>query len=223
MSNRRRETYRVASGSGLGIDHAGGPVVDPTANVLQLVAAANERQDDLRDLNNRLLDAQITRLEGEVAHEHNLNALRAIHAKEIAELETKRTDSIRSVDQLNASTAAERVLAAVRTLETTTANNAQTLRDLVSSTALTLAGQQDRKFADITERVMAVERSLSRGEGKEVLGAPAMEKLAAQIELLMRGGGLSEGKSAGMHAMWGYVLGALGLVSMLFGMYVSLK
>jgi hypothetical protein len=39
---------QTRDGAGLGIDAAGGPVIDPTQNVLQLVDAAIGRQDDLR-------------------------------------------------------------------------------------------------------------------------------------------------------------------------------
>ena len=40
--------------TGLGIDSSGGPVVDPTKNVLDLVKAAMERQDDLRSADKEL-------------------------------------------------------------------------------------------------------------------------------------------------------------------------
>jgi hypothetical protein len=42
---------------GLGVDAAGGPVVDPTKNVLDLVAAAITRQDDLRGAAGSLFQA----------------------------------------------------------------------------------------------------------------------------------------------------------------------
>lgn len=42
---------------GEGVDHFGGPVIDPTKNVLDLVAAAIVRQDDLRGENGKLFQS----------------------------------------------------------------------------------------------------------------------------------------------------------------------
>jgi hypothetical protein len=47
-------------GSGLPVDKFGGATVDPTKNVLDLVDAANKRQDDLRAADVKRLDTEIT-------------------------------------------------------------------------------------------------------------------------------------------------------------------
>jgi hypothetical protein len=44
---------------GIGIDSFGGQVIDPTANVLDLVHAAMRRQDDLRDEERRRVNERI--------------------------------------------------------------------------------------------------------------------------------------------------------------------
>lgn len=48
--------------AGYGIDPAGAPVIDPTKNVLDLVTAAIQRQDDLRLASDRLNEVRITAL-----------------------------------------------------------------------------------------------------------------------------------------------------------------
>jgi len=70
--------------TGIGVDKTGGPVVDPTQNVLDLVEAAVKRLDDLR-----VADAR---------HANQLAAVRAEHAKELRVIEKDRLDAIRAVD-----------------------------------------------------------------------------------------------------------------------------
>lgn len=60
------------------------PVVDPTQNVLDLVEAAVQRLDDLR--------------EAEAAHQREVSRLHAEHARELRLIEKDRLDAIRAVD-----------------------------------------------------------------------------------------------------------------------------
>src|SRR6476469_7647162 len=99
----------MAANSGLGVDASGAPVIDPTENVKALV-------------------------EAEIRHLSEMASLRAEHAKDIREIETKRLDAIRQVDVMNASSTADRALVAIQTLATQTATNAETLRALVATT-----------------------------------------------------------------------------------------
>src|ERR1700676_5272176 len=69
---------------GPGVDAAGIPVIDPTANVLDLVQAGNKRQDDLREMESK--------------HVRELLQIREDHAKEQRASEKARTDAIREVD-----------------------------------------------------------------------------------------------------------------------------
>lgn len=142
MSSKPRARARFRAGpEGLGVDFAGNPVIDPTENVLALVAAETKRQDDLRELT--------------TGHLREISALRAAHEQDLRRLETDRLDAIRRVDQANVNTAAERTLAAVQTLAATTASNADTLRQSWESTV-----------KGLTERIAALEKSSYKGEGK---------------------------------------------------------
>ena len=83
---RRRTTKRPYQPElpGLGVDYQGNPVVDPTKNVLDLVAAAIKRQDDLREAESR--------------HVREIAGLRAEYTAELRKAETARIDAIRAVD-----------------------------------------------------------------------------------------------------------------------------
>jgi hypothetical protein len=90
------------------------PVIDPTKNVLQLVEAANKRQDDLR--------------EQESKHIRELLNLRSTFLDEIRRAEAARLDAIRSVDVSAVSRAAEVSAQQATTLAAQVASSADALR-----------------------------------------------------------------------------------------------
>lgn len=195
---------------GTGVDAAGGPVVDPTANVIALTEAANKRQDDLRVETNRRFDT-------EIAHNKELAAIREDHAAEIRNIETRRLDAIRQVDQLAVSTAAERSLAAIQTLAATTSTNADNLRNALTATAATIATQLSGIVQAINERIAALEKSSYEGKGKQALGDPQLVEMMAEIRRLQKAGDSGAGRSAGMNASWVFAIGAATLVATVIG------
>lgn len=118
---------------GPGVDAQGFPVVDPTANVLALVHAANERQDDLRKAESR--------------HVRELLDRDAKHAAEIREKEAARLDAIRLVDVNAVQRAAE-----------TQATIAETLRTQVASTATASAAALAAALDPIVKSVAELQR-----------------------------------------------------------------
>lgn len=130
MASKRRPP------TGKGVDATGGPVIDPTKNVLDLVQAGKQRQDDLREADRTLYLA-------ELAHVKEMAELRAAHARELRKAETDRIDAIRAVDVGAVQRAAEVALTQTSTLAQQTATLAETLRTQVAaataaqSTALT--------------------------------------------------------------------------------------
>jgi hypothetical protein len=98
-----------------------GPVIDPTQNVLDLVEAAIQRQDDLR-----ALEAEGLRREVE---------LRADYDEKLRRAETARIDAIRAVDVGAVNRAAEVSAAQALTLATQVATSAETLRTQVAAAA----------------------------------------------------------------------------------------
>jgi hypothetical protein len=146
---------------GIGVDANGGGVIDPTANVISLVQANKEREDDLRA-------EVIKRVDCELTHVRETGRLRAEHSQEMRRLESARLDAIRQVDVAARVTEANRALDAIQALERTTAANADNLRTLVTNTAATLAAQNLESDKQLIERISALERTSYKGEGKSV-------------------------------------------------------
>jgi len=118
---RPRNRRSGGSRAGLGVDYAGGPVVDPTANVLDLVRAAIQRQDDLRAAESR--------------HVREIAQLRAEYAAELRRAETDRIDAIRAVDVSAVTRAAEVSSQQATTLAAQVAQSAEALRTQVAAAA----------------------------------------------------------------------------------------
>jgi len=93
--------------TGLGVDATGGPVIDPTANVIALVEAGMKRQDDLRNM--------------EAAHVREVMALRAEHEAEMRAAEKQRVDAVRAVDVAASDRAAEALRSTVEATAKVTA------------------------------------------------------------------------------------------------------
>lgn len=106
---------------GPGVDASGQAVIDPTANVLQLVEAAIKRQDDLRI--------------SESNHIREISQIRAIHNQEMRESEAHRLDAIRAVDVAAVQQAAQVSATQAATLATQVATSAETLRTQVAASA----------------------------------------------------------------------------------------
>lgn len=201
--------------SGLGVDESGGPVIDPTENVIALTEAANKRQDDLRQLNNERIDARIETLAEKVEGLEKRLILRAEHQKEIRQLETERVNAIRQVDVLAGNTAAERALVAIQTLASQTTAERETLRNLVTTSATTLAAQNAQDLARINEAISALQKSSYEGAGKQAVADPMIANM--MLEQKRTNEILAEklGGSKGMDKMWGYAVAAIGLLYIL--------
>ncbi len=106
---------------GPGVDAQGQPVVDPTQNVLDLVEAAIQRQDDLR--------------EQEALHIREIMALRAESYEKLRVAETQRIDAIRAVDVGAVNRAAEVQQAAATALAVQLAATAEASRTQVAAAA----------------------------------------------------------------------------------------
>jgi hypothetical protein len=140
------------------VDSFGGPVTDPTPNVLDLVRAETKRQDDLRDADRRLMDERY-------AHVNEMALLRAAASRDSREQEAARIDAIRAVDVGAVQRAAEVQLAQASTLAAQVVTSAETLRaaagvaaqaqaDLVTKSLLPLQQQ----VADILTAIADLRR-----------------------------------------------------------------
>lgn len=156
----------MATQTGIGVDAMGGPVIDPTKNVLDLTAAANKRQDDLREAHDLLIAAEIRRLEESVRRVEQVSELRASHAREVGlihqahdreihKMEQDKLAAFRASDEMARITEANRSLAAIQVVERT-----------LNSTATALASQNAENNVEVNRRLAALEKSSYEGAGK---------------------------------------------------------
>jgi len=167
--------------TGLGVDATGGPVIDPSKNVLDLVRAEAHRQNDLRAAAEQLANERqgFIRREMEIRQANNqremeiredfrkrIAELRAEHQEKDLTSEARRTDALRELDRVEVRTANDRHQAAVDTLAKTTAAMAETLRTSDENTAKNLAAQAEVIRHELDSRITAVERVQAAGAGR---------------------------------------------------------
>lgn len=189
------------SRTGIGVDAMGGPVIDPTKNVLDLTNAANKRQDDLREMHNRFLEAEFGRLEETVKRVEQVSDLRAEHAREVNQIhqrhdreihkmEQDKLAAFRASDEMARITEANRSLAAIQVVERT-----------LNSTATALASQNAENNVEVNRRLAALEKSSYEGAGKQAVADPALAEIISEFKALRlsvvgqqsQGSGQSEG------------------------------
>jgi hypothetical protein len=102
-------------------DRLNDPVIDPTKNVLDLVDAANRRQDDLRKSGSK--------------HTREIIKLHQWYDEKLRAAETARINAIREVDVAAVQRAAEVAAAQASTLANQVSVSAETLRGQVAAAA----------------------------------------------------------------------------------------
>jgi hypothetical protein len=152
-----RRARGPAAAAGVPVDAAGGPTVDPTKNVLDLVEAAVRRLDDMAAARDSLFQSQVRRLddllderdrlnEARVKRVDDLQMVEARHTHEMADLrqrfeaelrgkETERIDAIRAVDVGAVARASEVAATQATTLATQVQASAEALRNQVQASA----------------------------------------------------------------------------------------
>ena len=191
--------------------------IDPTENVKALQEAGAQRQDDLRELNDRRIDAELRVLEAKLDGIEKRVILRAEHAKEIRLLESDRLEKIRQVDVLAGNTAADRALVAIQTLATTQNAAAVATRDMLTQTASTIAAQHAADLARINEQLAALQKSSYEGAGKATVIDPTVTQLIAEFRELKNTVTDTGGQTQGAKNMWGYVAAGILLLIAVLG------
>ncbi len=197
--------------AGIGIDFAGNPVVDPTANVIALSEAATKRQDDLREMNNDRIYAEIRRVDADVGHLKEMAILRAAHASELAEKESKRLDAVRAIDVQARERDAAMAHASILSLSTQLTTNIETLRNALASTAATIASQTAATVSQITTRIETLERMSYERSGKQAVSDPMLVELVSEMKSLRESRAVGKGKGEGSTALWGFIASGIGL------------
>jgi hypothetical protein len=168
-----------------------------------LVEAAIKRQDDLR-----ASDAKFTEMLSK--HTSFVAELRATHAKELGDAESKRIDAVRAVDVAAVKTEADRALAAIQTLAVQAATKEETLRTSLTTTATAIAKQTSDIVSQLIERIAALEKSSYEGKGKEAVSDPMLSRMFDQLKVMNDNMNTKEGKGQGIEAVWGWIVAAAG-------------
>lgn len=134
-------------------DRYGAPVTDPTKNVLDLVNAATQRQDDLRGLESK--------------HLRELADLRAHYDARLREAETARIDAIRAVDVGAVNRAAEVSATQAQTLATQVAVSAETLRTQVAAAATAASTALSAALEPIQKDIADLRRAQYEAQGQK--------------------------------------------------------
>lgn len=220
------ERTQRGGNSGVEQDH---PIVDPTKNVLDLVEAANKRQDDLRLASKELADAKIAHQKELsdlcVTHQGVIGKLREEHQEKMAAAESGRLDSIRQVDREEVAKTAVAANTAITTLAKQTNDLAVTLAKTVADTAAAAEARNSAQYSDTNKRLSALELSSSEGKGKQTVADPMMAELVTEMKAMRQSQATGTGKSLGMAATVGILvtgLGVIGSLVMLAGVAITL-
>lgn len=172
---RRSRARNIAPG--IPVDAGGGPTVDPTKNVLDLVQAAVRRIDDLMEARGSLIDAKIQRLDdlqsGEARHIHEMASMRTNYEAELREKETERLDAIRAVDVAAVQRSAEVQEIRATTLAGQVAAAAEANRTSVAAAAAAFEAKLATTLAPLNEAVSDLRRMQFQLQGQTAEKADA--------------------------------------------------
>jgi hypothetical protein len=156
--------------AGPATDAANQPVVDPTANVLDLVAAGNQRQDDLRAMEGAhirdLIGLRAGEAERRITATQYVDGLRDEHAKELRIAEAARIDAIRAVDVGNVQQAAEVQANAQSILANQVAAAAEAMRTQVAAAASAAAVALGAALEPIQKDIQDLRKAQYEAQGK---------------------------------------------------------
>jgi hypothetical protein len=156
---------------GPGVDRDGRPVVDPTRNVLDLVTAAIQRQDDLRRAESRHLrelvevrsayDLQLREADRYVA------SVTSSYEDRLRNKETQRLDAIRAVDVANVESARQVAEARANTLATQQQASADALRNQVEQARITTADALAQTVAPLQKAIEDLRQAQYQQQGEK--------------------------------------------------------
>lgn len=148
------EEQRASGGSpGPSTDRLNNPVVDPTQNVLDLVGAAIQRQDDLREQESR--------------HVREVESLRAQYQMELRSAETERINAIRAVDVAAVQQAATVAETRATALANQVAQSAEAMRNQVAAAAAAAATSLAAALVPIQEAIADLRRAQYEQQGSK--------------------------------------------------------
>lgn len=206
--------------AGIGVDANGRSVIDPTKNVDTLVASAVAAAADLRVADTRFNDAMRAadnkywsdiRQADLYTHrmlrdaEHQITALHMEYGEQMRDKEAERLDAIREGATTQAAELARQLVAST-----------EQARRLVETTATAYATQVESLNRTVSARLDALEQSKYIAAGRTGVTDPAIAELAKKVEQMLGT------KTQGMSAVWGYIVGGVGLMGVLLTIFYTL-
>lgn len=188
--------------------------IDPTANVIILVDLAVKRLDDLREAEIRRMN-DVRLVDGRRIDEQL--ATHAMYEDKLALAEQKRLDAIRSVDVAAVSTAADRASAQAQVLANNVSTSAETLRQLVASTAASVATNLANVSTQLTDRLALLEKKQYEYQGKASVTDPQIDALLKKMDSVIESRATNTGTSGGRKEMYGWILGGIMTIITIIG------
>lgn len=200
-------------GSGLGVDSEGGPVIDPTKNVLALVeASVREIMTLLTERDRRYTDrfgaADIAVAAALAAIEKQTTASFMASEKAIVKAEDAQRDyNIRSNefrgqldDQAKTLLPRQEAAALLKSIEE---RMAATVRD------------HEKTFDEVKAEISSLRETRAEGAGKQEIVAPVLTEIYKDVRALREARADATGQVAGISTSWVVMLGAAGFITTL--------
>ena len=232
-SSKRRQTRRpVQTGMGIGVDAGGGPVIDPTENVLALVDVEKQHQADLRTADNRFLDANLLAQEkmqnfAREAEARMQNFARDAESKlqtSLRQAETSRIDQLAQTRQEFQNTIRDMLAESVRTTATLVSTQLVQIQatfdarvSKLEAFQFTLAGRSsvadpaiDNAMKRMSESISSLSTTTTDMLAKTAaVNAEAIAKLTSNVNRINIDETASKGMQAGQSQVFQWAAGAV--------------
>ncbi len=190
---------RRPSGLGLGVDSTGGPVIDPTENVLALVDVEKQHQQELRQSDAKYVDAMRTAdakyqdgmRNAEQAKQESLSLLKQNYDKQISDILTAQ---IKSTLELT-STQLDKVTAS--------------LSNQINAAVV----QQSGLITTLSERIGRLEQLQWQTAGKTSVSDPAAADMVLAVRKLTETTKVGEGREIGRGEIIAYIVTAIAVAT----------
>jgi hypothetical protein len=142
----------VGQASGLGVDSSGNPVIDPSENVKETVAAEVRRLDDLAARDRE--------------HVREMMQLERAHSTELRQLETARLDAVRAVDVGAVQTAAAAAENRAAALGATVAAAAEAMRATAEASRLAATETLNSAVKPLADAISVIQGWINQQTGQ---------------------------------------------------------
>lgn len=229
----RRPTSEEEDKPGVAVDVRGVPAKDPSENVRDMMEKGDERLDAITALNwswSDKLDMAMEKLWNEKVHgrdglcrsdndriselrlaDKELHATRSYYQDKLSVTESKRIDAILANSAQASATALERQAQSATALAAQVIQTADTLRNLVSSTAQAQALLAEQFRASVDKRLTDVERLQNLNTGRQGVSEPLLIELIAEVKKQGERTNTGSGNKEGVDATWVKVIAVGGL------------